>query len=122
MTPLSAIATTPANAASETNASAPSSAPDPRIVKAARDFEAIFVRHMLKSLEKTTSVGSGHSAAGSGTYGSMVVNAMAEAVSGAGGLGLSDVLVKSMSVSHPGVGRPAASLPEVTAEPGKPLK
>ncbi|HEY2407700.1 MAG TPA: hypothetical protein VGI10_16950 [Polyangiaceae bacterium] len=112
MTPLAAVGPTPATTES-------AQAPDPRVVKAARDFEAIFVRQMLRSLEKTTSLGTGHAAAGSSTYGSMVVNAMSEAVSSAGGLGLSDVLVKSFAAAHPGAGRPAVSAAPAQTGPAK---
>jgi Rod binding domain-containing protein len=115
MTPVNAVSTAPVNAEA-------AQAPDPRIVKAARDFEAIFVRQMLRSLEKTTSIGSGHQASGAGTYGSMVVNAMADAVSGAGGLGLSEVLVKHLSAAHPGLGQPAAPSDSNPTDPNKPLK
>ena len=38
-------------------------APDPAMLKAAKDFESIFVRQMLKSVEKTTAAGMGTQAA-----------------------------------------------------------
>jgi flagellar protein FlgJ len=78
--------------------------PDPRIQKAARDFEAIFVRQMLKSVEKTTAAGAGTQAApGESTYGSMIVGALADAISNAGGLGLADEIGKSLARA---VGKP----------------
>jgi peptidoglycan hydrolase FlgJ len=71
---------------------------DPRIQKAARDFEAIFVRQMLKSVEKTTAAGAGtQAAAGENTYGSMIVGALSDAISNAGGLGLADEISKSLA-------------------------
>ena len=49
--------------------------PDPSLLKAAQDFESIFVRQMLKSLEKTTAAGGNAKAtAGQSTYGSMIVD------------------------------------------------
>ena len=112
MTPLAAIGMTPAGPTQSGPATAADSAPgakttDPRVTKAARDFEAIFVRQMLHSLEKTTSLGTGKAAAGASTYGAMCVNAMADAVSGAGGLGLSSVLVKHFAQAHPDTGQAA---------------
>jgi flagellar protein FlgJ len=81
-----------------TTSSAP--APDPRIQKAARDFEAIFVRQMLKSVEKTTAAGAGTQAApGENTYGSMIVGALSDAISQAGGLGLADEISKSLALT-----------------------
>lgn len=85
-----------------TTTSEPSTTPpaDPRIKKAAQDFEAIFVRQMLKSVEKTTAAGAGTQAtAGESTYGSMVVGALADSISKAGGLGLADVISQSLARS-----------------------
>ncbi|HTA93876.1 MAG TPA: rod-binding protein [Polyangiaceae bacterium] len=87
------ISSTPA-----VNAGTASPALDPRIQKAARDFEAIFVRQMLKSVEKTTAAGGGtQAAAGENTYGSMIVGALSDAISNAGGLGLADEIQKSLA-------------------------
>ena len=100
-------------------------APDPKVLKAARDFEAIFVRQMLKSLEKTTAAGCGTQAsAGEKTYGSMIVDTLSESMSKAGGLGLAEVIAKSFAVQHPALTAKAAT---EAAEPGlglalKPLK
>ncbi|HYQ14995.1 MAG TPA: hypothetical protein VEQ58_04545 [Polyangiaceae bacterium] len=71
---------------------------DPKALKAAKDFEAIFLRTLLSSLEKTTSVkGSGKLDTGQSTYGSMVVGAMAEQVSQSGGIGLAGIVAKSLT-------------------------
>jgi Rod binding domain-containing protein len=70
---------------------------DPRALKAAKDFEAIFLRTLLSSLEKTTSMsGAGKPTTGQSTYGSMVVGAMADQISGTGGIGLAEVVAKSL--------------------------
>jgi Rod binding domain-containing protein len=71
---------------------------DPAALKAARDFEAIFLRTLLSSLEKTTSVsGGGKLNTGQSTYGSMVVGAMADQISSSGGIGLSELVARSLS-------------------------
>jgi Rod binding domain-containing protein len=68
-----------------------------KLKQAARDFEAVFLRQMLSCLERTTKVSSnGNTIAGQGTYGSMVVDAVSESISKAGGLGIADVLAKAM--------------------------
>lgn len=112
MNPIGSI---PASLAKAVNAPAKSEAPDPRLLKAAKDFESIFVRQMLKSVEKTTAAGCGTQAApGQGTYGSMIVDTLFDSISQGGGLGLADVIAKSMMASHPGLKSPAntSKLPE----------
>jgi Rod binding domain-containing protein len=77
---------------------------DPKALKAARDFEAIFLRSLLSSLEKTTAVsGGGKLNTSQSTYGSMVVGALADNISGSGGIGLADIIAKSLSAprAHP---------------------
>jgi Rod binding domain-containing protein len=71
---------------------------DPKALKAAKDFEAIFLRTLLSSLEKTTSInGGGKLDTGQSTYGGMVVGALADNISGSGGIGLADIVAKSLS-------------------------
>jgi Rod binding domain-containing protein len=85
---------------------------DPKALKAAKDFEAIFLRTLLSSLEKTTSISGGKKLdTGQSTYGSMIVGAMADNISGSGGIGLADIVAKSLS----------AHLPSAPLEP-KPTK
>lgn len=82
------------------------SAVDPKALKAAKDFEAIFLRTLLSSLEKTTSVsGGGKLNTGQSTYGSMVVGALADQIASTGGVGLADVVAKSLQahVTHSSV-------------------
>ncbi|MES1189405.1 MAG: hypothetical protein ABUL60_36650 [Myxococcales bacterium] len=75
---------------------------DPKVLKAAKDFEAIFLRTLLSSLEKTTSIsGGGKLNTGQSTYGSMVVGALADNISGSGGIGLADIVAKSLSAHLP---------------------
>jgi Rod binding domain-containing protein len=62
---------------------------------------------MLKSLEKTTAAGGNAKAtAGQSTYGSMIVDSLSESISKGGGLGLADILARSMMAAHP-VAKPA---------------
>ena len=73
---------------------------DPKALKAAKDFEAIFLRTLLSSLEKTTSInGGGKLNTGQSTYGGMVVGALADNISSSGGIGLADIVAKSLA-SH----------------------
>jgi peptidoglycan hydrolase FlgJ len=75
---------------------------DPRLREAARQFEAVFLRVMLTSLEKTTKIGGATPlAAGQSAYGSMVVDALSEALSASGGIGLQESLLKSLGAQAP---------------------
>ncbi len=78
---------------------APAVAPkDPKLVEAAKQFEAVFMRELLKPLEKSTAAMAGSStSAGESTYGSMIVDALGDAVAKAGGLGFGDQLVKDLA-------------------------
>ena len=107
MIPIGAIGSTSTTGVAAPNKPEPV---DPGVMKAAKDFESIFVRQMLKSLEKTTAAGGGAKAqAGQSTYGSMVVDSMSESISAAGGLGLADVIARSMMATHPGLKSPEAA-------------
>jgi Rod binding domain-containing protein len=83
---------------SEPGAVDPKSGIDPEKLRLAREFEQIFLRKMLASLEKSGQQKAGASAsAGGSAYGSMVVSALAEAVSKGGGFGLAEMIAKSAS-------------------------
>jgi flagellar protein FlgJ len=123
MIPIGSIGSATAAAPAKTDA------PDPKTLQAARDFEAIFVRQMLKSLEKTTAAGCGTQAsAGEKTYGSMIVDTLSESISKAGGLGLADVIARSLAVEHPSLAAKSATVTPGSASaaplitPLKPLK
>jgi flagellar protein FlgJ len=64
-------------------------------VKAAREFEALLLRRVLESLQKTTKIGGGESHANT-AYQSMAVDALADGISRAGGLGLADLIAKTL--------------------------
>ena len=114
MNPIGAIGS--ATSASGAAAAKPD-APDPKLLQAAKDFESIFVRQMLKGLEKTTAAGAGTSAsAGEKTYGSMIVDTLSDSISKAGGLGLADDIAQSMAMSNPAL-RAAAAVKSAAATP-----
>ena len=68
-----------------------------KLVEAARQFDAVFVRIVLSSLQKTTKMGgSSGLSAGQSTYGAMVVDTVSDAVTRAGGTGLADRLLDAL--------------------------
>ncbi len=94
MNPLAALGA----AQSTQSAASPAEAkPRPEVMKAAREFEAIFIRAMLAPLEKSTKLGSESQMAGQSAYGSMVVGAMADSLSSAGGIGMAEVIARAMT-------------------------
>jgi hypothetical protein len=71
---------------------------DPRLEKVSREFEAIFMRNLLKPLEKAGSVGKeGSVSSGSGVYGSMMVGALADSASQGGGIGLAHLVLEALT-------------------------
>ncbi len=108
MIPISAIGSAAVSGTQAAGAPVKAEAPDPSLLKAAQEFESIFVRQMLKSLEKTTAAGGNAKAtAGQSTYGSMIVDSLSDSISKGGGIGLADVVARSMMAAHP-VSKPAA--------------
>lgn len=94
MNPITAL---PQVAQTEASTNAEGAAkPRPEVLKVAREFEAIFLRTLLAPLEKATQMGAKSQVAGQAAYGSMVVGALADSLSNAGGIGLSDVVAKAM--------------------------
>jgi Rod binding domain-containing protein len=69
--------------------------PSEKALKSARDFESILLRHMLESMQKTAHVGSSKSQSGT-AYQSMAVEALADGIERGGGLGLADLIAKSL--------------------------
>ena len=95
------------------------STPSPaKAQEAAQAFEAIFLRKMLESLQKTSNV-SGKSS-GQSLYKSMMVDAMADAMAAGGGLGLADALSRSfISRTHSEPESGAAASSEAEKLPAK---
>jgi Rod binding domain-containing protein len=69
-----------------------------RLKQAAQQFEAVMLRRMLSALEKTTQMQSGKSAS---MYGTMIVDAMADAIVGSGGLGMAKIVEESLPGQKP---------------------
>ncbi len=67
-----------------------------KLEDAAAQFEAIFVKQLLSSLERTADTSSG-----SKVYGSMVVDSMADAITRAGGLGLAQEIQRALEAQQP---------------------
>jgi flagellar protein FlgJ len=117
------LAATPA-AAPEGKPGAPTRA---QLVEAARQFDAVFVRIVLSSLEKTTKMGgSSGLSAGQSTYGSMVVDTVSDAVTRAGGTGLADKLIEALGPhlappmdAPPSQATPAGTVPKTPLAEGK---
>lgn len=108
MTPLSSIAPK----SSETSSATTQERSHAAQVDAARQFEAIFVRQMLSSLERTQGLG-GQSQTGSEVYGSMMVNAVADMVTQGDGIGLSALVLEALSTREtPTTPQGGASAPQ----------
>jgi Rod binding domain-containing protein len=85
----------------------------PEQLKVARDFEAIFMRQLLSSMEKTGGIaGSG---TGAGVYRSMMVGAIADSAAEGGGIGLSDMILEAMLRAQ-GVEAVGSPAPEAAAQ------
>lgn len=69
-----------------------------KLAQAARDFEAVLLRRMLSSLEKSMQMDPNKSGS---MYGTMVVDAMADAISKSGGLGMAKVVEDSLPGAKP---------------------
>ncbi|MDX2055298.1 MAG: hypothetical protein SFV15_23045 [Polyangiaceae bacterium] len=83
------------------SAGAPAKKPNPEVVRAARQFESVFVRMMLEPLQKTAeSKKSAPGASAGGAYGSMVVDALSDAISQSGGVGLVHMIEEALSGTH----------------------
>lgn len=73
----------------------------------AQQFEAIFLRQLMGTLEK--SGGFGGSGTGAGIYKSMMVGALADSTAEGGGIGLADVVFKAMMPQAAGGARAAGA-------------
>jgi Rod binding domain-containing protein len=74
--------------------------PTPEQKKAAREFEAIFIRQLLSSLEKSTGLSGGESSGGA-VFRSMMVGALADTAAEGGGIGMSELILKAMMPQAP---------------------
>jgi Rod binding domain-containing protein len=84
--------------------------------KAARDFEAIFIRQLLSSLEKSSGLSGGESSGGA-VFRSMMVGALADTAAEGGGIGMSDLILKAM-LPEPPQGKPDLSHSDPSSQVG----
>lgn len=80
----------------------------------AQQFEAIFMRQLLGSMEKSGSLGGDTS--GAGVYRSMMVGALADSAASGGGIGLAELVLKAMVAAEPAVGQAAAVSHDATID------
>jgi flagellar protein FlgJ len=93
-------AVTPAPASTSKSTTEAKKALDPKLVKAAQEFEAVFIRQLLKPLEKAGQLGkAGPVSSGSDVYGSMMVGAVADSAASGGGIGLAEMVLKALTDS-----------------------
>ena len=107
---MSPIAFPPANLPGVAGPAAPGSAGGPaakvseKALKAAREFESMLLKHMLESMQKTARVGSKEKSSNS-AYQSMAVEALADGIERGGGLGLADLVARSLEAEISGRSR-----------------
>jgi peptidoglycan hydrolase FlgJ len=89
----------------------------PEAAAAARQFEAVFLRQLLSCVEKSPGLGKGSETQGA-VVGSMVVGALSDEMSSAGGIGLSDVVLRAMLQNEP---LPAAEPPHESVDTPPPV-
>jgi flagellar protein FlgJ len=81
-----------------------------RLRRAAQEFEAVFVEHMLKTMRQSSpKAGLFPSGAGQKLYQDLADQELARAVSRGGGLGLGDVLIRGLTRAEQK--KPSSSLP-----------
>src|ERR1700677_4142991 len=106
---------------SASQASAPLAVPQPRLVKAAHEFEAQMMKEMMAPLTKSTSVpgvGGGddddQDSGSGGALGEFATEALGKALSAAGGFGIANRVVGEIGHAggHTGTGGPAKPVTE----------
>jgi Rod binding domain-containing protein len=92
--PLDAATAALTGAPGQTHIHAPTPPKDEKALKAARDFESMLLRHMLESLQKSAELGGKKHT--NSAYQSMAVEALADGIESGGGLGLADLVAKTL--------------------------
>jgi Rod binding domain-containing protein len=93
----------------------------PAELKAAREFEAIFLRKMLACMEKSSKVDAkGSLSSSADAYSSMIVGALADAVAAAGGIGLGESILRS--IQTPNAASSKAESSDVEPPPTSPVQ
>ena len=94
-----------------------------KLAEATRSFEAVLIRQMLTSLEKTTQLsGSKGAMSSQSAYSSMMVDSLADAIARSGGLGLADSLGATLSAQLQAQNEAPVTSNPTTAQRIKPLK
>jgi Rod binding domain-containing protein len=70
-------------------------------LKAAQQFEALLLRNVLESLQKTTKIGGDENRSNS-AYRSMAVEALADGIGAAGGIGLAELIARTLEAEVAG--------------------
>jgi Rod binding domain-containing protein len=79
----------------------PGASPSPKLVKAARQFEALLLESLLGPMERTFSaLPGGANQAGSDTYNSLGVQALSAGLAASGGLGIASMIVRNLMKNH----------------------
>ena len=73
--------------------------PEPRLLKAAHQFEAMMMKELLAPMSRNGSVMEDSSGEDTGILGEFATESLAGALSAEGGLGIADRIVKSLSRS-----------------------
>jgi Rod binding domain-containing protein len=80
-----------------------SDAPQPRLVKAAHEFEAQMMKELLKPLNSGTSItGEDEDSGSNGALGEYAQEALGRAMSDHGGLGIAHQIIQHLSGNHSG--------------------
>jgi Rod binding domain-containing protein len=117
MSTLSAITATAIAGSNSAANQTPSATPQPRLVKAAHEFEAQMMKELLEPLNHSTSLlgadgddDSGDSSGSAGALGEFASEALGKALSEGGGFGIATSIVKQLSKT----GDPGKSSGQVT--------
>lgn len=73
----------------------------PEAARAAQQFEAVFLKQLMNTVEKMSSMTGKGSETQSSIVGSMMTGAFSEQMSAAGGIGLSEVILRAMVAALP---------------------
>lgn len=86
--------------------------PEPRLVKAAHEFEAQLMNELLKPMTHSSSLGDDPEAGSEGALADFATEALGQALSQQGGLGIAGAIIRNLSrnesspTSVPGLGTP----------------
>lgn len=73
----------------------------PEAARAAQQFEAVFIKQLMSTVEKMSSMTGKGSETQTSIVGSMMTGAFSEQMSSAGGIGLSEVILRAMIAASP---------------------